>query len=304
MNRLNFIVILCLPIYLMATPDWFYNISTKSYEIVGYGIDNDLQTARDIAKGEISKTIKVKISSTTNINKSIEDGNYNKSQNSNLSTSSDATLQGIEIVKEENIDGKWYVSAIYDNRSLIQKINIKYPKYNLSSLQNLKNLKLVRKNNNWYLTIKNDLYLLNDNNFKDIFSNIDNKNIIFKSNKRTYKSQDSMIFNIVSKTTGYISILYVEANGKVGVIFGNQNIDKKIVYPKKNAQEQLIAYNPTKTTITEQYICIYSKEKLDLREFENISDNLLDESNYNFDKLLDIIKDKKFSSLKLKIRGL
>jgi len=51
------------------------------------------------------------------------------------------------------------------------------------------------------------------------------------------------------------------------------------------------------------YICVYSETKLDLREFENISDDLLDESNYNFDKLLDIIQNKKFSTIKLKIGG-
>ena len=114
-----------------------------------------------------------------------------------------------------------------------------------------------------------------------------------------------MQFMITSKvkTKGYISILYSESDGKVGVLLSNKSINKQLVYPKQNTEEELIAYNPSKNTIVELYTCIYSKDKLDLREFENISEDLLDESNYNFDKLLAIIKNNKFSALKLKIRG-
>jgi len=100
-QRLNILFILLLPMYLFATPSWFYNIPSKSYEIIGYGIDENLQTARDIAKAEISKTIKIKISSSPNINKSIINDTYKKSIKNNISTSSDATLEGIKILKEE-----------------------------------------------------------------------------------------------------------------------------------------------------------------------------------------------------------
>ncbi|MEA2050236.1 MAG: LPP20 family lipoprotein [Campylobacterota bacterium] len=301
-KRLNILFILILPIYLYATPNWFYNIPSKSYEIVGYGVDENLQIARDIAKAEISKTIKINISSNTNLNKSIIDGNYNKTHLSKISTSTNATLQGIKIVKEEFIDDKWFVLAIYDNRTLIQKINIKHPKFKESNLKDIQNLKMIRKDNSWYLKIKNDLYLLNNQNFQQIFSNIEHKDLIFQSNKSIYKSQEQMQFKITAPNKGYVSILYSESNGKVGVVLANKNINKELIYPKQNDENQLIAYNPTKNTIVELYIAVYSKDKLDLQEFENISENILDESNYNFDKLLDIIKNNKFSSIKLKIR--
>ncbi|MEA3314521.1 MAG: hypothetical protein U9Q30_01530 [Campylobacterota bacterium] len=297
------LILLILPIYLFATPSWFYNIPLKNYEIIGYGIDGNLQTARDIAKAEISKTIKIKISSNSNINKSLSNDKYQKSFKSNISTSTDATLQGIKILKEEYKDNQWYVSVIYDNRTLIQKINIKYPKFNKSNLKDIQNIKVIRKDNSWYLKIKDDLYLLNNQNFQQIFSNINNKNLTFQSNKSIYKSQEQMQFKIATQDKGYVSILYSEANGKVGVILANKSIHKRLVYPKQNDENQLIAYNPTKNTIVEWYLCIYSKDKLELREFENISDDILDESNYNFGKLLDTMKKNKFSTIKLKIKG-
>jgi hypothetical protein len=288
-QKSNLLLILLLPIHLFATPSWFYNIPSKSYEIIGYGIDENLQIARDIAKAEISKIIKIKISSNSNIKKSLTNDKYQKSFQSNISTSADATLQGIKILKEEQVDNQWHVAVIYDNRTLLQKINVKYPKFKESSLRDIKNIKVIRKNNSWYLKIKDDLYLLNTQNFQKIFSNKSAKNLTFVSSKTIYKSQDEMQFKITSKHKGYISILYSEANGKVGVILNNIPINKKLIYPKQNDENKLLAYNPTKNTIVELYICIYSKNKLDLREFENISDDLLDESNYNFDRLLGII---------------
>jgi len=301
MNKL--LLFLILPIYLYSTPLWFHNTSSNSYEIIGYGIDTDLQIARDIAKSEISKQISIKISSNSNVKKTLINDNYQKSFKSNISTSTDATLQGIKILKEEYIDNKWYVGVIYDNRTLLQKINIKHPKYSSNDMKNIKKLNIIRKSNNWYIKIKNDLYILSNDNFISIFSNKKSKNIELISDKIIYNSYDKIHFEINSKNKGYVSILYSEASGKSAVILANKAINHNIVYPKQNSQDELVAYNPSNNTVIEWYICIYSKKKIDLSEFENISANTLDESNYNFDKLLDIIKHNEYVSKRIKIRG-
>jgi len=94
------IILIFLPLYIFASPKWFYNISHKNYEIIAYGVDKDLQVARDVAKLEISKQININISSNLDINKSIKN---------NISTSSNTTLQGIKILKEEHKDLIWYL---------------------------------------------------------------------------------------------------------------------------------------------------------------------------------------------------
>ncbi len=289
--------------------------------MVAFGVDKNLQLARDIAKSELAKQIKIDISSSTHINKSIENGNYNKSIKKNISTSTNTTLQGIKILKESKQDNLWYVSVIYDNRTLLQKIKankllIRKSKINNNYLYSTSLVKdifktlgfktkinLITKNNSWYLNISDNLFLLNKEDFKKLFKNYTNKNVNFYSNKNIYKYPDNMQFKINTKKKGYVSILYSESNGKIGVILDNIKIYKHIAYPKDTDENKLTAYNPSKDTVTEMYIAIYSKNKIDLKEFEQVSDNILDESNYNFNKLLTLLDSNQYSLLTLKIKG-
>ncbi|MEA3513678.1 MAG: LPP20 family lipoprotein [Campylobacterota bacterium] len=302
MKRLYFLVLLFYS-YSFAQPSWYHNIPYKSYEIVAFGADKELEVARDIAKVELSKQINLNISSKIDIDKSISHGNYNKSIKKNISSSSTSTLSGVKILKEIQKDNLWYVAVSYDTRSLLQKIQSDFPSFKKSDIKDIKNLNIIRDDKSWYFLVSQKRYLLSQKDFVNIFANIDNQNITLTTNKMIYSYPEMMRFFIQTKHKGYISLLYSEESGKVGVILENAPIDKTLTYPKKDAPNQLIAYNPSKKTITELYVAIYSKQKLDLREFETISENLLDESNYNFDKLLDIIKTKEFTTIKLKIRG-
>jgi len=291
---------------IFANPLWFYKLEHKNYEIIGYGIDKELQVARDMAKSEVAKTIKVSITSSMNINKSSSTTSYKNEISSNLTSSSNATLQGLVIVKESYHDNSWYVAVKYDNRTLLQKIKEKYPNY--KSAHNFNSLNVIRKNSYWYLKVKQHSFLLSDDNLVSLFYYHDNNNFEFSGNKKVYSSYDEMLFSLKSNYSKnkFVSILYVEQNGKVGVISANKKLDKTLRIPAKN-EDKLQAYNPTKKTITEMYVALVTKKRLDLREFETISDTVLDESNYNFHKLLAIMKSSEnrnnYATLKVKIRG-
>lgn len=295
--------ILILSTYLFASPKWIYNSSHKSYEIIGYGIDKNLQVARNIAKSEIAEVLMVKISTNTSISTSDVNGVITKSSNSKLLSSTNSILQGVIVVKEEFIDNHWYVAVKYDNRTLLQKIQIKNPTFTKSDLKDITNLNLVRKNSNWYIKVENDLYFFSNQNFIDIFLDKNHNDLFFQANKKIYLSKDKMEFKINSKDKGFVSILYSEENGKVGIIASNVNIKNKINYPLKNSKKELITYNPTSRTLSELYICIYSKNRLNLNKFEKISSNTLDESNYNFNKLLEVMNKNIFSTIKIKIKA-
>ena len=362
------IFLLLLPLFLFAQPSWYNTIATKNYELIGYGVDHDLEIARDMAKSEISKQINPTITSNININKSLKNETYNKSIKKNIATSTNVTLQGLKIIKEENKDGLWYVATIYDNRTLLQKIQEKHPNFHEKDFTNLESIKLIRKNNSWYLQIKDDNYFLNEDDFLKLFSTkkngtdalasvysfkTNNQNSYptlkdgfqnqgtdalasakysfktnnqksyptlkdefqnqgtdalasaysFKANKNIYNSEDPLFFEITSHKKGYISILYSEQSGKVGLIAQNQPITNKLTYPNPKSEEKLYMFNPTSKTLQELYVCIFSSKPINLKEFEAVSDNLLDESNYNFHKLLSTIKDKNYATIKLKIRG-
>jgi len=300
------LLLLLLPISLLAQPSWFYNKKpTSKNEIIGYGVDSKLSQAKQNAIAEIVKTISVEVDTSTDISKSKIDGNYKKDISSNLSTKAKATLSGVKVLEVVELDGKWYVASGYDNSPIEQKIKKLLPKNLNNETQNIylkntrlfKNLnneigvdlnyKIVRKDNLWQIKYKQIILPLKQDQFYKLFSNQSNKIVKLKANQKTYKQYDQMYFDIKLSKRGYISILYVEHDGKVGLLLSNKLENKNFTYPDLKSEDTFTVVNPYGKTIKELYVVLYSKNMIDLSQFENVSDNLLDESNYNFDKLLE-----------------
>lgn len=304
---------------LLAAPNWYYKQDKKhENELIAFGADKSLQIARQLAKTELAKSIKINISSNTNIKKTFQNDTLKKDIKSFIKTSTNIDLNGLKIEKEEFYNNIWYVKVSYDNRSLLEKIQALksyFKNYkvatnsNIDFYENINKLlgfnvktKLFRKNSSWYLKIANKTFLLNNSDFSNFFKNRNNKNIEFKLNKKTYKYPEEMTFTLKSKTKGFVSILYSQENGKVGILLNNENISNKLQYPKEDSQDSLIVYNDSKYTLKEQYIAIYSKNKLDLSNFEDVDENKLDESTYNYDKLLNLLEKNIYSSKQIKIK--
>lgn len=319
MNK--FLYLLLLPIIVYANPSWFYNITpTSKNEIIGYGVSDKLSIAKQNAMSDIVKTIYIDINTQIDISKSLKDGDYNKNVSSILQTKTKATLSGVEFIKVEEFDGIWYVSAKYDNSPIEIKLKNKLTK-NLKDehqnryLQNTNlfntlnneinvklNYKLIRKDNLWQIRYKDIMFPLKQDEFYKLFSNQKNQIISLIANKKIYKENDEMYFNINLKKRGYISILYVEHNGKVGVVLSNKLENKNFTYPDLKSEDTFKVVNPYGKTIKELYVILYSKKQIDLSEFENVSNNLLDNSNYNFDKLIKKLSNVKYSTFTIKIR--
>ena len=109
-------------------------------------------------------------------------------------------------------------------------------------------------------------------------------------------------FKIKHKKSGYISILYVEYNGKVGTLLANYKSNKSFMYPDLKSEDLFKIANPYGKAIRELYIAIYSERPVKLNQFENISSDFLDESNYNFDKLISKLDNLEFSTFEIKIK--
>ncbi|MEA3331577.1 MAG: hypothetical protein U9Q29_07795 [Campylobacterota bacterium] len=82
----------------------------------------------------------------------------------------------------------------------------------------------------------------------------------------------------------------------------NKKSSHSFRYPDVKSRDIFSVANPYKKTIQELYVAIYSKKPLSLHEFEHVSENLLDESNYNFHKLVSRLDSLDFSSFVIKIR--
>jgi len=319
-NLLTKFLILLIPILSYSSPTWYGSTHTTHLnEIVSYGESEDLNIAKQIAIKDISTTLQVNIKSSTNINKSSVNNNYNKSINENIQTKSIATLNGIKFLKQEKIDNIWYVKASYDNSTLNLKVKRNLPKHLKNEKQNdyLKNTtlfttlnddikfkldyKILRKDNLWQLQYKDMLLVLNQKDFYKLFTNISNRNISIQANKKTYKNGDDLFFDIDIENEGFVSILYVQYNGKVGVLLDNYKASKSFVYPDHKIEDYFIINNDLNKSIYEQCIAIYSKEAIDLKRFQYLEDEQLDELTFQFDSLIKQLHEKQFSTFVLKI---
>jgi len=319
MNKLLFILLI--PIISFASPAWLYNIDyDKKHDIVGYGISENLREAKKNAIADITNTLHVSVDSSLEMLNKDDNGNLSQSTATHLKTNSKAVLSGVKYIKVENLDGLWYVAAKYDNSSIDVKLKKLLPVTLKNEVQNeyLRNTPLVinlnrefgvslnyqiiRKDNLWQLKYKDILLPINMKNFYQLFSNQSTVELSIKPNQNIYKENDNMFFYVKHKSKGYISILYVEHNGKVGVLLANKKSKKSFTFPDIKKEDSYKIVNPYDKTIKELYVVLYSKTPINLHKFENISDNLLDESNYNFDKLLLKFSEYKFSTYEIKIR--
>lgn len=320
-NMKKILFVFLIPIISFANPNWLYNIAQNDKnEIIGYGIDADLSKAKQNAISDITNTLYVSVKSSMSIEESDKNGNYNRNSSMALKTESQAVLSGVVFIKTAQENNLWYVAAKYDNSALKVKLKKLLPsilkdesqnKYlkntplikNLNSYIKAKlNYKIVRKDNLWQLEYNDILLPLNERNFYKLFSNQECSVFSIKANKSIYQENDEIYFNITNHISGFFSILYVEHNGKVGVLLENQHAEKSFRYPEATSGEKFKIANPYNKPIQELYIAIFSKEPINILDFEAVSDNLLDESNYNFDKLISKLNDLEYSTFMIKIR--
>ncbi len=307
--------------FLYATPVWFYNIKvSQKNEIIGYGIGESLVKARQQATASVVETISVEIDSSLDIATSSSNGNIYKKASMNISSQAHATLSGIKVIRSVKIDENWYVAVKYDNSPLEIRLKKLLPKELKGSDQNLylkntpliRNLnteinvsldyEIIRKDNLWQLQYHDIIIPLTQDDFYLLFSNVKSAKISITANKSVYREKDTMKFEIKHSQPGYISVLYVEHNGKVGVLFSNLVSEKHLIYPSAESEDTFVISNPYKEPIKELYIALYSKEPIDLSMFEEVTSTVLDKTNYNFDRLLFVLNNVVFSSYQIKIK--
>ena len=98
----NLFLILLLPVVLFATPSWFFNLEhDEKCEVMGYGMDADLDKAKQSAILDITNSISVSVSSSVKISSSDIGGKARQDSSVDLNTKSKAVLSGVEFIKVE-----------------------------------------------------------------------------------------------------------------------------------------------------------------------------------------------------------
>jgi RNAse (barnase) inhibitor barstar len=317
----RFLFYICLPLYVFATPNWFYNIEEKDHNVIlGYGSDKNLAVAKQQAMDEISKTISVSVQSNLNINKTSNELGYSSSIDQNINTSTQVNLTGVEFIKTKKLDDIWYIAAKYDNSPLDLKVkktidmdmedeeqNNYLAKTELikrinETLEKKLDYEIIRKDDLWNLKYKSKMFPLNQKEFYKLFSNTKSSSLEIKPNLKTYNRYDKMYFDIKNQRNGYVSLLYVEHNGKVGVLLPNKKANDSFRYPSESSFDSFEVANPYHKTIYELYIAVFSEDELDLSAFEDVENEYLDNTNYKFGALLNILDRNSFSTYRIKIK--
>jgi len=302
-------------------PQWYENRTLHSavkYEAIGYGQGKTLQEAQAIAKEDIAHTLISRVdSSFTSV--STDKKSTNKA---NLKITSKLSLHNVKTIKQVQLDNIFYVALKYRNLDLAYRIkttvtNIEciedYDSY-LSQTPLIKKLttsigceidfKLDRRNEAWYLTYKEHLFLLSDDEFEELYVSRTNDSFEFISNKRILTDGDSFYFTLNSKKSGYITLLNIYENGIVTLLQPSIPIKNSIQVPSRDSENYFEAGLVKEGVNTyDLYVAIYTKKSLDMSRFEYANKDLAEsELAYKFDELIDVMHQVEFSSVLLRTK--
>lgn len=309
-----------------AMPSWYINRDFKepiSNEILGYGEDRLLQNAILNAKTDISMQLKSRVKSVLLQNQYRYNQNISSNTHHTQEVFTDEILKDTVVIKQEQIDGKWYVVVAYENIPTLHRFIKKLPNNLENGKQNryLKNTLLFKELNDVLGVETNTRLYVNDGNFqlgyKTIFQNMDLNIPELFVNHSTNKSntftivKNSTYENVILKfepvsfefdsNKRFVSLFAISPEGKVLLLEDNLHVKSK------TNEYKFKKLKPSEERET-LFVAVFSDTKLDNSYFRYMTGNENDES-YNqddikFHKFVDFLNndDIDFISIKMTIK--
>jgi hypothetical protein len=307
-------------------PSWYINRDFKepiSNEMLGYGEDRLLQNAILNAKTDISMQLKSRVKSVLLQNQYRYNQNVSSNTYHTQEVFTDEILKDTVVIKQEQIDGKWYVVVAYENIPTLHRFIKKLPNNLENGKQNryLKNTLLFKELNDVLGVETNTRLYVKDGNFqlgyKTIFQNMDlnipelfvnhstNESNTFKILKNsTYENVilkvEPVSFEFDSNKR-FVSLFAISPEGKVLLLEDNLHVKSK------TNEYKFKKLKPSEERET-LFVAVFSDTKLDNSYFRYMTGNENDES-YNqddikFHKFVDFLNndDIDFISIKMTIK--
>ncbi len=304
-------------------PQWYKNRELHSkvkFEVIGYGEGRSVKEAEASAKENIALTLLSRVDSSFS---SLSTDNKTKNE-AKLKVTSKLNLQNLQILKQEHRDGNFFVALMYENLDLAYRVKkgladfeckkididsyiLKTPlvKKITTTLDCALDFKLDRKNSAWYLKYRDSMFLLNSDEFEDLYVNSKNEHFEFKASKSVLVDGDSFYFTINSKQRGYITILNVYENGIVTLLQPSKSFEKTLQIPSKSSENYFEAGVILEGVDTyDLYVAIFTKKPLDMSRFEYADEDLAsNELAYKFDELIELMSKYEYASILLRTRA-
>jgi len=280
----------------ITDPNWYKNkeFNAKNrYEVVAYAKAKTLGKAQDKAIENIVFTM------------------FNKANKSSIGQ---LDMANLNTLKQEKKDGNYFVALSYVNNNLVYKVKstigdfecdndnansyIKQTPIFDSFNCNL-DIKLERKDKEWYLKHKENLFELTDEEFKEFFVTAKNSNFDFEISKKSLVEEDKFYFSFKTKERGYITLLNVYKNGIVTLLDISLDIKEKLTIP---SQEEGYSYEASTLNYGENtfdlYVAIFTKEPIELAMFEYKNQDMTrNEKAYKLGELIDILDAYEYSTI-------
>ena len=312
---------------LPQTPSWYHSQIMQvqnSSKYLGYGDAKTLFDAKSMAKEEIAQSLITHVESDfvskTEAEKNNNKERYNTQTQHNLKVTTKIDLQNLSVLKQEYVNGRYFVLLEYENLNLTYRIKKSVPEIECSDVndyikstplyQTIRsslscdvNLKLQRRNSAWYLGYREKEFLLNNSEFEKLYVSTQSKIFDFKINNSALKDGDSFYFQFHTKKEGYITLLNVYENGIVTLLSKSQKIAKSLQIPSKESEtyfEAAIVENSYNSS--DLYVAFFSEKPLDMSRFSYANEELLSsEVAYKFDELIKMFSNLEYATLIVRI---
>jgi len=302
--------ILLITSQLFAAPEWFENRTVEAplFSTIGYGVGQSMKEAKLEARVDISAQISSNISSSTSIITSQKNSKVSiEAEDKTLSTSQ-TVLKNSKILKSQRVDNRYFVAIAHQKIPTLPCITKQNPFLsNIDLIQEANKITpclyeygLQRINNQWHIYSSSFTQELNYFEFDSFFTSMYSSSLKISSKKSAYRADDIFTLEVQSINDGYLTIIAVYENGKVGVMLRNTPIRKNSIvkFPNKEDGFELVAGLNEKNQATKDlYFAFVTKESINLANFETISDKLLNEKEYRFNKVIKLCDKYNFSTI-------
>lgn len=323
-----FIMGFCSLCYSAETPpEWFGKLSEKSL-LIGYGEADTRDAALSMARKDIAESLQTAINSQSTLAIQKNDGDVQQSYASKSVATSSINLGDTEIIKEQQVKGRWFMAVSYDNAPLAQRfvrkiknvcaISNPHPYIQLTPLyEDIKTqaqcspmFDLIRLNNQWAISANgNNVAMRSDDDFSRLwFAPFQNENLHLEINPRQINNAEKFFLTITSKINGYVALYNVYGNGSVLELSTNIPVaaNQPVKFPDahfKNQELIGVLENPKKSA-QEMYVAIFSPQPIMSKSFVLTSSRMESgESVAMIDALLKELGNKSFASAILRIRA-
>ena len=167
------------------------------------------------------------------------------------------------------------------------------------------NYELIHQNGMWYVQYENILEKLTPYAFSTLLLTLKNPHLSLTARKHDFLEGDGFHLHLGSTNDGYVSVLNVYEDGRVGVVLSNQVIKKNVnfTYPDYKSGQEFVAHliKPSVPT-KDMYVALFSLTKLDLTLFEEQASQQVTDKEYRFNDLLTLFPHYNYVTLVLRTR--